>query len=61
LVGAGLMAGALVLFHYRDMSTIDPWYMLMLVGGASGISFLVGYVAGYLPDMRKDPSSEDRE
>ena len=61
LSGAVLAAGALVLFYYRDMSTMDPWYMLLLVAGVSGVSFTVGYVAGYISEIGLQPPSKDRE
>jgi hypothetical protein len=61
LVGAVLFAGGLLLLFYRDMNTMDPWYMLLFLSITVGISFLVGYVLGYLADKGLGPFSEDRE
>jgi zinc transporter ZupT len=61
LMGAILASGGLVLFFYRDMNTMDPWYMVLFVGTTLGLSTLVGYVLGYLTNEGLEPSSEDRE
>ncbi|MCJ2541223.1 MAG: hypothetical protein LN414_08140 [Candidatus Thermoplasmatota archaeon] len=61
LTGACLAVGAVVLLFYRDMSTMDPWYLLLIAGVSAGLSFLVGYVLGYLTGSGLVPSSEDRE
>ena len=61
LPAALLGAGAAVLLYYRDMVTIDPWYMLLLVGGTAGVSFVVGYALGHLTESGIEPSSGDRE
>lgn len=61
LVGAVLAAGGLLLLHHRDMNTMDPWYLLLLVIGTAGVSFGVGLVLGHLTDDGLEPSSGDRE
>ena len=61
LPAALLGAGAALLLYYRDMVNIDPWYMLLLVGGTAGVSFGVGYVLGHLTERGIGPSSGDRE
>jgi hypothetical protein len=61
LAAAMLGIGAVALLYWGDMVTIDPWYMVLFVGGTAGISFLVGYVLGYLTETGIEPSSEDRE
>lgn len=59
--GALLLAGAAVLILYRDMVTIDPWYVVLLLVGSAGASFTVGYIAGFLTEGGFGPSSDERE
>jgi hypothetical protein len=60
-LGAALLGvGGAVLFLYGDLATIDPWYMTLLVGMVSGMSFIVGYVLGYITDRGIAPGSEER-
>ncbi len=61
LVGAILAVGGLLLLMYRDMNTIDPWYLLLLVAGTAGVSFSVGTILGYLTEKGLEPTSDDRE
>ena len=61
LPAALLGAGAVLLLYHRDMITIDPWYMLLLVGSTAGVSFGVGYALGHLTQSGIEPSSGDRE
>lgn len=61
LVGAILAAGGLMLFLYRDMNTLDPWYFLLLVAGTLVVSFVVGYILGYFTEKGLEPTSDDRE
>ena len=56
-----LAAGAALLVHHRSTSTMDPWYLLLLVLGVSGVSFTVGWVLGYLTESGAEPGSEGRE
>jgi hypothetical protein len=56
-----LAAGGLLLLYHRDMNSMDPWYLLLFVAITLGMSFLVGYVLGYLGDKGLGPSSEGRE
>jgi hypothetical protein len=61
VAGALLLAGAAVLLLYRDMVSIDPWYMLLLLGGTAGASFAVGYIAGFLTEGGFGPPPDGRE
>ncbi|NIU49427.1 MAG: hypothetical protein GWN74_10110, partial [Thermoplasmata archaeon] len=45
----------------RDMNTLSPWYLLLFVVGTAFVSFLVGYILGYLTEEGLEPTSEDRE
>ncbi len=60
--GAALLAvGAALLLCYRDINTMDVWYLALLVIGAIIISFTVGYVLGYLTEDGMVPGPDSRE
>jgi hypothetical protein len=61
LVALALGVGATALLLYRDHLTMDPWYLLLLVVGVTGISFAVGWVLGYLTESGIAPGPGDRE
>ncbi len=61
-LGAALLAaGAALLLHYRDINTMDVWYLALLVIGTIIISFTVGYVLGYLTEDETAPGSDSKE
>jgi hypothetical protein len=60
--GAVLLAvGAGLLLFYRDINTMDPWYLALLVIGTVIVSFTVGYVLGYVTEDGTVPGSDSRE
>lgn len=61
-LGAALLAvGAALLLYYRDINTMDVWYLALLVIGTIIISFTVGYVLGYLTEDETAPGSDSKE
>ena len=61
-IGAVLIAvGAAVLLFYRDINTMDVWYLALLVIGTVIVSFTVGYVLGYVTEDGTVPGSDPRE
>ncbi len=61
-LGAALLAvGAALLLYYRDINTMDVWYLSLLVIGTIIISFTVGYVLGYLTEDETAPGSDSKE
>ena len=61
-IGAVLLAvGAAVLLFYRDINTMDVWYLALLVIGTVIVSFTVGYVLGYVTEDGTVPGSDPRE
>jgi hypothetical protein len=61
-LGAALLAvGAAVLLFYRDINTMNVWYLALLVIGTVIVSFTVGYVLGYVTEDGTIPGSDSRE
>ncbi len=61
-LGAALLAvGAALLLYYRDINTMDVWYLALLVIGTIIISFTVGYVLGYVTEDGTAPGSDSKE
>lgn len=61
-LGAALLAvGAAVLLFYRDINTMNVWYLALLVIGSTIISFTVGYVLGYVTEKETDHGSDPKE
>ncbi len=61
-IGATLLAiGAASLLFYRDINTMDVWYLALLVIGTIIISFTVGYILGYLTEVGTGPGSDRRK
>lgn len=61
-IGAALLAvGAAPLLFYRDINTMDVWYLALFVIGTVIISFTVGYVLGYVTEDGTVPGSNSRE
>jgi len=61
-IGAALLAvGAALLLFYRDINTMDVWYLALLVIGTVIVSFTVGYVLGYVTEDGTVPGSDSRE
>ena len=60
-VGALLAVGAALLIIYRDINTMDVWYLALLVIGTIIISFTVGYVLGYVTEDGAVPGSDPEE
>jgi len=55
-LAAGLLAiGAALLLHFRQHNTLEEWYLLLLLAGATIISFTVGFVLGYLTERGLEP------
>ena len=61
LVAALLSVGAGLLLYYRDINTMDVWYLALLVIGTIIISFTVGYVLGYVTEDGAVPGSDPKE
>lgn len=61
LVAVLLSVGAGLLFYYRDINTMDVWYLALLVIGTIIISFTVGYVLGYVTEGGAVPGSDPKE
>ncbi len=61
LVAALLSVGAGLLLYYRDINTMDVWYLALLVIGTIIISFTVGYVLGYVTEDGAVPGSDPEE
>ena len=61
-LGAALIAvGGVALFHYREWSSIDPWYLAFIILGTAGMSFAVGWTLGYLTGSGLEPGTGPRE
>lgn len=58
LAGILLAIGAALLLSFREHNTLDARYLLLLVAGAAGISWTVGYVMGYLTEKGLEPTGE---
>ena len=61
LVAVLLSVGAGLLLYYRDINTMDVWYLALLVIGTIIISFTVGYVLGYVTEDGAVPGSDPEE
>jgi hypothetical protein len=55
LLGVG--GAALVLL--RDLGSLEPHLVALILGGTSGISFVVGYVMGYIAEGGLGPGPKD--
>lgn len=61
LAVAFLAAGALILVLRWDLMGIEAPYLALMLGGISLVSFVVGYVMGYLTEDGLVPGPEGRE
>jgi len=61
LAASLLAAGAVLLATRWELMGIEPPYLALMLIGISLVSFMVGYVMGYLTEDGLAPGSEERE
>ncbi len=61
LVVSLLAAGAVLLATRWELMGIEPPYLALLFIGISLVSFIVGYVMGYLTEDGLAPGSDERD
>jgi hypothetical protein len=56
-----LAAGAIAIYLYRDSSSMELPLLASMTSGISAVSFIVGYVLGYLVDRNGAEEPPDRD
>jgi hypothetical protein len=59
LGGILLGLGAVALLMFRDQGSLGWQLVALVLGGTTGISFVVGYVMGYIAESGLGPGSRE--